>query len=70
MDSMSIQMNGFSSVAVISVFNSWYMNHFCGALTLLFCFFGYLLLPIGILFYFMFFDFYLTLNLLDELKYY
>lgn len=36
MDSMSIQVNGFLSVVVISVFNSWCRNHVFGALSSLF----------------------------------
>ena len=48
------------------VFDSWCMYILCGSNLTFICVFGYFLLPIGILFCLMFFDFYFTLSLLDD----
>ena len=54
MDSTSVALDKFPRGFSISVFDSWCMYPFCGALTSIFttclCVFVYFLLPIGILF--------------------
>ena len=67
MDNATAEMNGFSCVVVIFVFDSLSMYCFWGSNLVFLCVFGYILLPIGILLFLMFFfDFYLTLSLLDD----
>ena len=68
MANMLVRVEGFSRTLVSFVFDPWCMYIFLWDSTLAFlCVFGYLLLPIGILFCLMFlFNFYLTLRLLDD----
>ena len=65
---MLVRVDGFSRILVSFLFDSRHMYSFLWDSNLAFlCVFGYLLLPIGILFCLMFFfNFYLTLSLLDD----
>ena len=70
MANMLVRVEGFSCTLVSFVFDSMCTYIFLWDSNLAFlCVFGYLLLPIGILFCLMFFfNFYLTLSLLDDYK--
>ena len=68
MANMLVRVDIFSRTLVSFVFDSYCMYIFSWGSNLAFlCVFGYFLLPIGILFCLMFFfNFYLTLSLLDD----
>ena len=68
MANMLVSVDGFSCTLMSLVFESWSMYLFLQGSNFTFlCVFGYFLLPIGILFCLVFFfNFYLTVSLLDD----